>query len=114
MKVPFQTLIVDVAAFSAEDELQSIKESILKTSDPWDAANLDIISFDPPAPKVHKDEEILLSQYPPPQPSKFKMSDGVTQSNLTRENYKERLHQLLFIEEMSQYQVRFQIFLKKI
>jgi len=102
-----KTLIADVVPFSADSELQSIKESILQTSDPWDAgagASSDIVSFDPPLAKVHADEDKLLSQYPSPQPSTFKMSDGVTQSNLTRENYKERLHQLLFIEEMSQYQ----------
>ena len=86
--------------------MQSIKESILQTSDPWDAgAGADIVAFDPPMTVVHADEDNLLSQYPSPQPSTFQMSDGVTQSALTRENYKERLHQLLFIEEMSQYQV---------
>ena len=34
------------------------------------------------------------------------MSDAVTQSRLTRENYKARLHALLYIEEMSQYKVK--------
>ena len=91
---------------SADSELQSIKETILQTSDPWDAdPSLDIVQFEPPPPKVHDDEDELSSKYPAPQPSKFKMSAAVAEANLTRENYKERLHQLLFIEEMSQYQV---------
>ena len=91
---------------SADSELQSIKETILQTSDPWDAdPSLDIVQFEPQPPKVHDDEDELSSKYPAPQPSKFKMSAAVAEANLTRENYKERLHQLLFIEEMSQYQV---------
>lgn len=98
-------MIVDVAPFSEESDIKSIQDSILKTVDPWDSSNSDIVSFDPPPPKVHKDENELLSKYPPPQPSKFQISPVVTQSNLTRENYKERMHQLLSIEEMSQYQV---------
>ena len=97
--------MVDVAPVSDDSDIQSIRNSILKTVDPWDSSNSDIVSFDPPPPKVHRDEEKLLSKYPPPQPSKFQISPVVTQSNLTRENYKERMHQLLSIEEMSQYQV---------
>ena len=98
--------MVEAAPVSADSELQSIKETILQTSDPWDAdPSLDIVQFEPPPPKVHDDEDELSSKYPAPQPSKFKMSAAVAEPNLTRENYKERLHQLLFIEEMSQYQV---------
>ena len=83
------------------------QESILKTSDPWDVSSSDIILFDPAPAKVHKDEDNLLSSYPSPLPSTFEMAPCVTEANLTKENYKERLHQLLFIEEMSQFQVRF-------
>ena len=83
------------------------QESILKTSDLWDVSSSDIILFDPAPAKVHKDEDNLLSSYPSPLPSTFKMAPCVTEANLTKENYKERLHQLLFIEEMSQFQVRF-------
>jgi len=99
-----KTLIADVVPISADSELQSIKESILKTSDPWDVSSSDIILFDPAPAKVHKDEDNLLSSYPSPFPSTFKMAPCVTEANLTKENYKERLHQLLFIEEMSQFQ----------
>ena len=61
--------------------------------------------FEPSPTKVHQDEDEMLALYPTPQPSKFKMSDAVTESRLTRENYKARLHALLFLEEMSQYKV---------
>ena len=98
-------MTVDVAPFSQDSDIKSIQDSILKTVEPWDSSNSDIISFDPPPPKVNRYEDELLSKYPPPQPSKFSISPVVTQSNLTRENYKERMHQLLSIEEMSQYQV---------
>ena len=65
------------------------QESILKTSDPWDVSSSDIILFDPAPAKVHKDEDNLLSSYPSPKPSTFKMAPCVTEANLTKENYKD-------------------------
>ena len=100
---------MDVVPLSSSSALESITESILQTCDPWDspgqAAREAIQWFEPSLAKVHWDEDEMLSLYPTPQPSKFKMSDAVTQSRLTRENYKARLHALLYIEEMSQYKV---------
>ena len=89
-------MLVEVGQKSEDSDMQFIKDSILKTVDPWDSSNSDIVSFEPlPAQKVHRNEADLLSKYPAPQPSKFKISPVLAQSNLTRENYKERLHQLL-------------------
>jgi len=99
-----KTVIADVVPFSHDSEVQSVKESILFISDLWDSTNSDLVRFEPTPPKVHKDEEALLSRYPAPQPSKFEMSNAVTEPQLTRENYKDRMHQLLYIEEMSQFQ----------
>jgi len=99
-----KTVIADVVPFSHDSDVQSVKESILFISDLWDSTNSDLVHFEPTPPKVHKDEEELLSKYPAPQPSKFEMSDAVTELRLTRDNYKERMHQLLYIEEMSQFQ----------
>ena len=99
-------MIVEVGQISEDSDIQFIKDSILKTVDPWDSSNSDIVSFEPPPPqKVHRNDADLLSKYPPPQPSKFEISPVLAESNLTRENYRERMHQLLSIEEMSQYQV---------
>ena len=99
-------MIVEVGQISEDSDIQFIKDSILKTVDPWDSSNSDIVSFEPlPPQKVHRNDADLLSKYPAPQPSKFKISPVLAQSNLTRENYKERMHQLLCLEEMSQYQV---------
>ena len=99
-------MLVEVGQKSEDSDMQYIKDSILKTVDPWDSSNSDIVSFEPlPAQKVHRNEADLLSKYPAPQPSKFKISPVLAQSNLTRENYRERMHQLLYIEEMDQYQV---------
>ena len=99
----FQTLTADVVPLSEETQLQSIKETILQTSDPWDQSNHAVVRFDPAPPKLHPDEDELFSRYPPPQPSKFLMSAQLLEPALTMENYKERLHQLLYIEEMGQY-----------
>ena len=99
---------MDVVPLSSSSALESITESILQTCDPWDSPGQAIHRFEPRPAKVHRDEDEMLSLYPTPQPSKFKMSDAVTQSRLTRENYKARLHALLYIEEMSQYKVNFE------
>eukprot|EP00090_Calanus_glacialis_P043171 TRINITY_DN7638_c0_g1_i1.p1 TRINITY_DN7638_c0_g1~~TRINITY_DN7638_c0_g1_i1.p1 ORF type:complete len:1395 (-),score=231.54 TRINITY_DN7638_c0_g1_i1:680-4864(-) len=99
-----KTVIADVVPFSHDSDVQSVKESILFISDLWDSTNSDLVHFEPTPPKVHQDEKELLSAYPAPQPSKFEMSDAVTGLQLTRDNYKERMHQLLYIEEMSQFQ----------
>ena len=98
----FQTVVADVVPCSAESDLKSVKESIISISDPWDVDNSDIVKFDPAPPSANPDEEELLTAYPAPQPSKFDMTEAVMETHLSPLNYSERLHQLLFIEEMSQ------------
>ena len=102
MPTLFQTVTADVVACSAESDLQSVRESIISISDPWDATNSEIAKFEPALPQSSPDEEELLSTFPAPQPSKFDMTEAATESHLSPLNYTERLHQLLYIEEMSQ------------
>ena len=87
---------------SAESDLQSVRESIISISDPWDSTNSEIAKFEPALPQSNPDEEELLAAFPAPQPSKFDMTEAATESHLSPINYSERLHQLLYIEEMSQ------------
>ena len=48
-----------------------VQESILSVSEVWDESNSTIIKFDPAPPKVQPDENILLAEYPVPQPTTF-------------------------------------------
>ena len=87
---------------SAESDIQSVKETIISISDPWDTNNSDIEKFEPSLPLANADEEELLTAYPAPKPSSFDMTEAVTETHLSPLNYAERLHQLLYIEETSQ------------
>ena len=50
------------------------------------------------------DEDMeLLEKYPPPMASQFSVSDALHDPEVTKENYKERMHDLLYIEEMAQF-----------
>lgn len=87
---------------SAEADLATVRESILSTADPWHLEHADLRRFEPAAAAAHGDEEELTAAYPAPQPSRFDMTEAVMESHLSPLNYTERLHQLLYIEEMSQ------------
>ena len=95
-------MVADVVACSTESDFQSIKESIISISDPWDSTNSEIVKFEPALPQANPDEEELLAAFPAPQPSKFDMTEAVMETHLSPLNYSARLHQLLNIEEMSQ------------
>jgi hypothetical protein len=70
----------------------------------WDSANSDIVDFDPPSLKLSPEDDALVKAYPPPQPSKFRVTQNVLESQLTKHNYRGRLHELLYIEEMAQFE----------
>ena len=70
----------------------------------WDNANSEIVDFDPPSQKLSAEDEILVKAYQPPQPSKFRVTQNVLDQQLTKQNYRGRLHELLFIEEMAQFE----------
>ena len=52
---------------------------------------------------LDKDEEGMLVEYPPPLASKFAATRALLDTSLTKENYRTRLHDLLYIEEMAQF-----------
>ena len=55
--------------------------------------------------EIPPEEDLYLYQkYPMPQPSNFKPSRSVVEPTLTKLNYKTRMHDLLYIEEMAQFE----------
>jgi len=99
----YKTVEVTVAPDSIEDDLNSAQESILTVANVWEESNSNIIKFEPAPPKVQNDEDALLAKYPIPQPYSLKLTKVVGES-LSLENYRARFHQLLYMEEISQYQ----------
>jgi len=98
-----RAVCVDVLPVSQAVALKSIRETILSTADKWDSTNSDMIKFEPPLNIDNVEDEAILKKYPAPQPSKFKIAESVLQPRLTETNYKQRMHQLLYIEEMAQF-----------
>jgi hypothetical protein len=52
---------------------------------------------------VDEEEQRLMDMYPAPTASRFILTSGLLDGALTAENYRQRMHELLYIEEMAQY-----------
>ena len=63
-----------------------------------------MIDFDPPLHVPPAEDQLLLGKYQMPQPGTFKPSRSVIEPLLTKANYKTRMHELLYIEEMAQFE----------
>ena len=63
-----------------------------------------LIDFEPPLHIPPEEDQVLLNKYQMPQPSTFKPSRSVIEPLLTKANYKSRMHELLYIEEMAQFE----------
>ncbi|XP_040566759.1 probable helicase with zinc finger domain [Lepeophtheirus salmonis] len=87
-----------------DDDESKFNDVLIRQPDRWDESNSTIIDFDPPINVLSIEAKTLYMKYPPPQPSKFKLSQNVKDTRLTKNNYRGRMHELLFIEEMAQYE----------
>lgn len=80
------------------------QDLIIQQSERWDATNCNVIDFDPPLHVPPEEDQLLLGKYQMPQPATFKPSRSVIEPLLTKTNYKTRMHELLYIEEMAQFE----------
>ena len=52
----------------------------------------------------HDGEDLeLLRQYPPPMAAKFTITESLLEPEIRKDTYKQRMHDLLYIEEMAQF-----------
>ena len=58
----------------------------------------------PPLSKPPAQDELILKKYPAPKPNKFQPTQNVVDAQLTKQNYRGRMHELLCIEEMAQFE----------
>jgi len=96
-----------------EERLREVRSLVVSSAGRWvDGVNATVLHFASDAykclPLIHqprhapsdKDKELLLT-YPVPQPSEFLFTAAVTDRLISLTNYIERMHQLLFIEELA-------------
>lgn len=101
-------LCVDVVPDSDLDKINEIRKEItVSISERWTVSNSDILPFY--SKLIHDSsngewEKSLHSMYPYPQAETFQLSHAtVSEKKFTRNTYRERMHELLFIEEMARY-----------
>lgn len=105
---------VDVIPITDADKIQEIKkEMVVSASQRWDETNATIVPYVAPivgsqqCPNQKQDEERekeLLQRYPCPRASTFTLTQAtITEKKLTKNNYRSRMHELLYVEEIARY-----------
>ncbi|EAA05697.4 AGAP011545-PA, partial [Anopheles gambiae str. PEST] len=108
-------ICVDVVPVTEVDKIQEIKKDIvMSTAERWDETNSEICEFTTaPIPHMHtpaytadaEREKDLLLRYPLPKASTFVLTQStITEKRLTRNNYRNRIHELLYVEEIARYE----------
>ncbi|EFA00306.1 probable helicase with zinc finger domain [Tribolium castaneum] len=99
-------LCVDVVPDSDLEKINEIRKEItLCMSERWTKTNSEIVPFFSTLVSTgtnHQWEKNLLTTYPYPQIENFVLSNAtVSEKKLTRNNYRERMHELLYVEEIA-------------
>lgn len=104
-------LCVDVIPVTDCGKVKEIhRELILSSMERWNVANSNIVEFQSSIgpTQVQDDrerEQNLLLSYPAPCPSTFSLTHTtVSEKKLTRNNYRARIHELLYVEELARYE----------
>ncbi|CAH0546095.1 unnamed protein product [Brassicogethes aeneus] len=101
-------LCVDVVPDSEIDKINEIRREItVSMSERWTPENCDIFRFNSKIIESGSSEEWeegLKAVYPVPETGKFTLSAcTVSEKKFTKNNYRNRMHELLFVEEMARY-----------
>lgn len=84
---------------------------MLSSTERWNSTNSTIIRYRPSGngerSKAEEEREAeLVAAYPAPSPDTFTLTQAtVTEKRPTRNNYRARMHELLFVEEMARYEL---------
>ena len=100
-KKPFllQGLNVDVASEKALDTLSATRQELRLHSSVWTEGSLDIVPW-PEANDMSSQDLLLLKEYKLPERIENVISAQILNGNMTVNNYKRVMHQLLFTEEL--------------
>lgn len=104
-------ICVDVLPVSDMDKLTDMKKDlVLNTSKRWDSSSADIIPFESGFVVTLTSEQkadieyekMLMQRYPCPSAMTLQLSQStISEKRLTRNNYRDRMHELLFVEEIA-------------
>lgn len=106
---------VDVVPITDADKIQEIKkEMVVTASQRWDESNAHIVPYVMPASSHQQQnasakfdeerEKELLQRYPCPRVNTFTLTQStITEKKLTKNNYRSRMHELLYVEEIARY-----------
>lgn len=108
-------ICVDVIPVTDADKIQEIKkELVYSASERWDDENTEIVHFSQVlAPHLQSPtyltdtvkEKELLERFPCPRASTFVLTQTtITEKKLTKNNYRSRMHELLYVEEIARYE----------
>ncbi|XP_038069639.1 probable helicase with zinc finger domain [Patiria miniata] len=94
---------VDAVSPASQKELEEARLTLRCVSERWDASNKTIQEF---LPKVHvamEEDKGLLSFYVPPHSAEELFQNSVLNKTLTKNNYRAKMHDLLYIEEIARF-----------
>lgn len=104
-------LCVDVIPKSDVDKVNDIRKEIcLSNTERWNSSNSEIVSFSSSLiTNANNDSDwakTITKAYPCPHMDNFTLSHAtISEKKLTRNNYRARMHELLYIEEMARYEL---------
>lgn len=94
---------VDAVSPSNHRQLEEARETMICVGERWDGTNKTVIDFVPKSSFGMEEDKGLLSYYIPPHSTDELFNHAVLDKMLTKNNYRSRMHDLLFIEEIAQF-----------
>lgn len=79
-------------------DIERNRRVILVGHERWSPTTVDLVPF---AERRSGRVQSLQSMYPPPDPEGFQLTQAVMGEELSRQNYRARMHELLYVEEMA-------------
>ncbi|XP_036325735.1 LOW QUALITY PROTEIN: probable helicase with zinc finger domain [Rhagoletis pomonella] len=110
-----QQLCVDVVPVGDAERIEEIKRDIINSSvTRWDISNTNLVKFETTI-GTHlkteaylndlKHEKEMLERYPCPRAQTFTLTQStIVEKRLTQHNYRSRIHELLYVEEIARYE----------
>ena len=94
---------VDSVSSTDQKELEEARETMMCITDRWDGTNKTVVEFSPPRSFGSEEDKGLLTFYVPPHSTEELFKRSVLEKTLTKNNYKNRMHDLLYIEETARF-----------
>ena len=94
---------VDAVSPSNQRQLEEARETMMCVSERWDGTNKTILDFVPKSSFGMEEDKGLLSYYIPPHSTDELFNHSVLDKTLTKNNYRSRVHDLLYIEEIARF-----------